>query len=323
VLLDEQVDARLDNVREMIIEPVQVRMKGLHLSGLLALPGSPLQQEPLNNLSRGLIVALHGGGYSAGYWNCPVDGASLLELAAALGFHVLALDRPGYGLSQEFEPSRLGLAHQVELLFDAIETWEAANRFVGPKFIVGHSIGGILALLMAAHPRGRCLTGIDVLGVPIRFANTESGNAVQSWSTDESHLPVLSEALRKSMLFGSPGTYSSDADAHDRSLVRPMPVAEYLDAIAMPGEWERVLPTIRTPVQFTVAELDAMQVHDWKILEDVFSLLSGSRHRLTHSQVSSGHNASVHRIARAYHLRAVAFFEECLVLPALPARSAT
>ena len=35
--------------------------------------------------------------------------------------------------------------------------------------LVGHSLGGILALQMAADPRGARLSGIETAGVPIRF----------------------------------------------------------------------------------------------------------------------------------------------------------
>ena len=294
------------------IQPVRVQTKDLHLSGLLAVPEGT--DESAKESSRGLIVALHGGGYSAGYWNCPVDGASLLELGAHLGFHVLALDRPGYGAAEQFDPSRLRLAAQVELLFDAIEAWEAKSRFHGPTFIIGHSIGGMLALLMAAHVRGTRLSGIDVLGVPLRFSTNASGDEVQSWQTGQSHLPVLREDLRKSLLFGPPHTYSAAADEYDRTLVRPMPATEYLDGITLPGTWERVLPSIKTPVQFTSAELETMQITGSSVLDEVRQLLRASIHCVTHLQRASGHNASTHRVARAYHLRAIAFFEECRAL---------
>ena len=301
------------------IESVRVDTSGLHLSGLHASPVRTTGREQSTRHSRGLIMALHGGGYSAGYWHCPTDGASLLELGACLGFHVLALDRPGYGASRACDSSRLTLSSQVELLFDAIETWTATNRFEGPKFIIGHSIGGILALLMAAHPRGKTLSGVDVLGVPIRFSHSEAGKEVRSWPGAQTHLPVLDEALRKSLLFGPPETFTAAADRYDRSLLRPMPTAEYLDAIAVPDAWERVLPSIRLPVQFSVAEFEAMQVTGWSVLEGVRTLLSSSPHVIMQLQIASGHNASMHRIARAYHLRAIGFFEECLALRILEA----
>ncbi len=50
--------------------------------------------------ARATVVALHGGGMSAGYFDGQAHpDLSLLTLGARLGFTVLAVDRPGYGLS--------------------------------------------------------------------------------------------------------------------------------------------------------------------------------------------------------------------------------
>jgi len=91
-----------------------------------------------------------------------------------------------------------------------------------------------------------------------------------------------------------------------------MPVAEYRDGIAAPALWPSLLPTIRVPVQFTVAEYEAMQETGWAVLEDVKALLRNSDHTIVHLQRAAAHNASLHYIAVAYHLRAIAFFEECI-----------
>lgn len=50
----------------------------------------------------GLVIALHGGGYDARYWHASdEDDASLLRLGAALGFEVVAVERPGYRASAD------------------------------------------------------------------------------------------------------------------------------------------------------------------------------------------------------------------------------
>lgn len=291
--------ADAQSVRDIIIDTGEIA-----LSGLIGSPAGP---------AKGLILALHGGSYSAGYWNYQgARGESLMALAAELGFHVLALDRPGYGASHDFAPERLGLDAQVGFLFDAIDAWSGANRFAGPVFVIGHSIGGILTLLMAAHPRSAGLSGVDVLGVPFRFPKTDAGDEVNSWSTTGTHVPPPDTDARKWLLFGPEGTYDPEAFTYDSTLPRPMPVAEYIDALKMPDAWARVLPAIRIPVQFTLAEFEVMQATGWETLRDVEALLANSRNARVALQTGSGHNASTHHIARAYHLRAIAFFEECL-----------
>lgn len=264
--------------------------------------------------TRGVILALHGGGYSAGYWNCPVRGTSFFTLAAKLGFHVVAPDRPGYGSSHDFEPARLGLDSQVEFLFDALESWSNTHDYSGPAFVIGHSLGGIIALLMAAHPRAQRLGAVDVLGVPIRFRANPAGETVNSFSQSGTHVPPVDKQTRRLLMFGPDDAYDSLANRHDAAAVRPMPVAEYREAIAMPESWSKVLTRIRIPVQFTVAELETMQATGNEILEEVQNLLDSCPHKTVHLQRRSGHNASAHKIAPAYHLRAIAFFEECLAL---------
>src|SRR5262249_62022404 len=47
---------------------------------------------------RAVVVALHGGAVTSAYFDAPGQPRhSLLRTGAALGFTVLALDRPGYG----------------------------------------------------------------------------------------------------------------------------------------------------------------------------------------------------------------------------------
>ena len=85
----------------------------LRLSGTDALPGS----EP-----RATIVALHGGGYSAGYWQHPLDpAASLVTLGPALGYRVVAIDRPGYGASHGLVGDDVRMARVAEIVLDLVD----------------------------------------------------------------------------------------------------------------------------------------------------------------------------------------------------------
>lgn len=290
------------------IRTVAVQSASITLSGLAA--------SPTERPARGLILALHGGGSSAGYWHCPAEEGrlSFLTLAAELGFHALAIDRPGYAASQHFDPARLGLKDQVTFLFDTIETWSRELGFEGPIFVIGHSVGGILALLMAADPRATRLTAVDALGVALQYASGPAGVEVQSWSSTGTHIAPLNTELHRSICFGPDGTFSDKALVYDRTLIRPMPVAEYQEAIAMAPIWATIMPTITTPVQMTMADDEAMQVVGPEVVRQVERLLGNSANLRVAVQSASGHNASAHHIGRAYHLRALAYFEECIAL---------
>ena len=285
-------------------EAVRVETPAITLSGLWL--------RPPNGPGRALVVALHGGGYSSGYWDNPLPGASLLQLGAEVGFDVLALDRPGYGLSQGFDPARFRIADQADLVFDAIDAWRATRDCEGPVFLIGHSVGAILALVMGAHPRGAALGGIDVLGAPFRYPETAEGAQIQSLPTTASHAPAIDAAMRRAFLFGPTGTWDEAVLAYDRTCGRPMPVAEYNDGLAAPRAWSRVLPAIPAPVRFGLAEHEVMQATGWEVLAEAKALLTGNPASRVQLQRGAGHNVSMHRAARAYHMAALAFFEEQL-----------
>jgi pimeloyl-ACP methyl ester carboxylesterase len=287
---------------------IVVRAGDLELSGILSGPA----EGPV----RGLILALHGGGYSSGYWNNTADEGrlSLLELGAVLGFHVLALDRPGYGHSKNGDRSLVALETQATVLFDAIDAWSREFKFNGPAFVIGHSIGAMITLLMAAHPRSARLSGVDVLGFPLRLVSGAETQEIISWPTTQTHVPALSAEMHRKCVLGPAGTYSTEAVEYDLKLTCPMSVVEFRDAITLPGTWPHILPTIHIPVQLTMAEHEVMQVTGAEALREAQGLLGNSAHARFHLQPASGHNASMHYIARAYHLRAIAFFEECLAL---------
>jgi pimeloyl-ACP methyl ester carboxylesterase len=82
---------------------------GLDLSGLEGPVESPLAT----------ILALHGGGYSAAYWDHPLDRtASLLKLGPSVGYRVVAIDRPGYGASRGLTGDDVRISRQAEVILE-------------------------------------------------------------------------------------------------------------------------------------------------------------------------------------------------------------
>lgn len=292
------------------VQAVNIAVGAISLSGLVGRPsGAP---------PRALVVALHGGGSSAGYWDGPAPGQSFVRLALQRGFAVLALDRPGYGASGGADPATLRISQQVETLFDAIDAWSATERLQAPVCLIGHSVGGIAALMMAANARGRALAAVDVMGVPFRYP--PGGGGARALLRTSEQAPEPADNLQRRLLFGPDGSFPPEALAHHRSCVRPIPLAELEDGLAAPAIWGQVLPEIAVPVQFTLAEFETMQCTGWDVLLEVRALLRRSPDVRVELLLGSGHNASLHHAARAYHLRALAFFEACIGLAEARAR---
>ncbi|HEX7036048.1 MAG TPA: alpha/beta hydrolase [Pseudomonadales bacterium] len=101
---------------------------------------------------RPAVLLLHGGNQSAHSWD-------LVSLALSGEFHVLALDQRGHGDSEWSRGAHYGID---EMMQDAAAFIAAA----GPErpVVVGHSMGGMVALTLA-HRQPQTLEGLVVVDV--------------------------------------------------------------------------------------------------------------------------------------------------------------
>lgn len=285
------------------VRPVELDVDGLTVSGLLA--------EPRESPPRAVIAALHGGGMRAGYFHGQADPAtSLLTLAAAAGVAVLALDRPGYGASAARIPEGMEQAEQAETIREALA--EHARRYpVGDGFLLlGHSLGGKVALATAAEWKGPGLLGVDVSGISDR------------WAVDPQAFTETDRAGAHGRVWGPPCLYPPDTFRFARELVAPVPEREAAQIPHWPRLYARVAPAVRVPVRFTFAEYERWWRSDPVTVEAMAARLGTPVVRIEHLP-DSGHNISLGLMARSYHLRVLAFLEECLARSAvLPAAGA-
>jgi pimeloyl-ACP methyl ester carboxylesterase len=113
-------------------------------------------------------LAVHRWGEREGvplvFWHAlgpDASGAELAEVAAVLagaGFHVVALDGPGFGRSPLLPPERYRLPSLVAILHELVDVLELDRPVV-----MGHSWGGAVAVTYAAaHPEDvRALVLLD------------------------------------------------------------------------------------------------------------------------------------------------------------------
>jgi pimeloyl-ACP methyl ester carboxylesterase len=273
------------------VRPILLGSAGLTLSGLLA--------EPAGGPPRATVVAVHGGGMRAGYFDGQADAdLSLLTLGARLGFTVLALDRPGYGHSAAQVPDGLTLEEQSDVLSGALDAF-AERHAVGRGFLLlAHSYGGKLALTTVARTPG--LLALDASGVGHRYG------------IDPTERQRLRRHLEWEHNWGPLGLYPPGTFRAAQALVAPIPAREAAEVPLWPQMFEELAPRIDIPLRLTFAEHETWWRHEEPDLAELTSRLAKAPVLRVERQPGAGHNISLGRAARSYHLRALAFFEECL-----------
>nr|BFE37316.1 alpha/beta hydrolase [Actinomadura rugatobispora] len=249
-----------------------------------------------------MIVALHGAGMRAGYFHGQADPAtSLLSLAASRGYAALALDRPGYGVSASAAPDGLGLDEQASRVRRALAGYRALHPAGAGFFIVGHSLGGKLALSVAAGWTAGALLGVDVSGISDR------------WAVDPALRGDVNDRRTRPLHWGPLDLYPPGTFLHAMPLAAPVPPREAAEIPDWPDRYPEVARQVRVPVRFTFAEHERWWRCDPQTVAAMTARLAAPLVR-TERLAGAGHNISLGYAARDYHLGVLAFADECLAL---------
>jgi pimeloyl-ACP methyl ester carboxylesterase len=277
--------------------PRVVLVDGVPMSGLVAETADP----------RAVIVALHGGASTAAYFDCPGHPRlSMLRTGAALGFTVVALDRPGYGSSAPYPDAIERPEQRVALAYGALD------KILGPKprgaglFLFAHSNGCELALRMATNERGTDLLGIEMAGTGLQYA--AAAREIIKSATATHRPPGLRELLWEpahlypaEVLTGI--TNSSTGALYEATMVKDWPRQDFPALAAK----------VAVPVQFSVAEHERVWRSDPEALADIAAMFTASPRFVINEQPGAGHNLSLSVSAAAYHMKVLSFVEECVV----------
>ncbi len=280
-----------------MVEEVDVRVDRIHLSGLVA---SPLQGEP-----RALIVALHGAGMHAGYFDAQnAPGLSLLNLASSAGYLTWAPDRPGVVASAELSERKLSLTDQAAIMLEAIDTFRRANGVEGRVLLVGHSYGLKLGLTMAALDTTDRLLGVDGSGAGLNYAFDWHERQTQGGGR-----PRLNARVE---VWGPDDLYPPSTRRRDLLPVYGGRAVKEGEGATWPSDLRSMAHRIRVPLRITFGHHDGIWLKD----DDELAKL---RRLFVHTPCSidiepyGGHNLSLGWAARAYHLKVLGFLETCLL----------
>ncbi|MEO3787488.1 alpha/beta fold hydrolase [Actinocorallia sp. B10E7] len=278
--------------------PLTVEVGGIPMSARL--------QEAQN--PRAVVLALHGGATTSLYYDAPNrPRLSLLRAGAALGFTVLALDRPGYGASAAHAAELNSAARRVDLAYAAVERMlEGRPRGAG-VFLMAHSSGCELAVRMAGDERGADLLGLELAGT----GRHRHERAMRLWEDWRGREREAREGLR-AILWGPPHLYPDDL-VGGYSVSASAPPYEGVEAESWPRGLPGLAARIPVPVHYSLGDHEMWWRSGSQALEDIASLFTASPLVSVHEQAGGGHNLSLGNSALAYHLRVLSFVEECVL----------
>jgi pimeloyl-ACP methyl ester carboxylesterase len=273
------------------------------------IPMSALQVEV--EQPQAVILALHGGAVTSRYFDYPDrPRQSLLRTAAALGYTVIALDRPGYGSSYERGDEMDDPARRVDLVYAALDRLLDSRPRGAGVFVLAHSIGCELAARVAADDRGKELLGVELSGTGTHH-HEGAVEIMEGWKQDRSWPRRSSRGVRD--LIWEPARLYPDEVVGGARIISAGPPYEGYVAEHWAQQFPDVAARVRIPVHFTLGEYERVWRSGPAALADIAALFTASPRVVVEEQAEGGHNLSIGLTSLAYHLKILSFVEECIL----------
>jgi pimeloyl-ACP methyl ester carboxylesterase len=269
-----------------------------------------------NGHPRALLVAIHGGTYTSKYFDTP--SSSLFEFCTALGYSILALDRPGYGTATSIPFDQLSLDGQVPILQQALsEIWNRYSQQSAGMFLIGHSIGGMISLLLATQKPHERLVGMNMTGAGALY-NEQTKAAFASLVSDAPTV-MMDIAIKIRAMYGPAWSYPEEQAHYDPERDVPTAAIELAEAQTWGARLPQVAAQVRVPVQFIVPEYDHIWRGEPEALSHVAEMFTSAPFVDVGIQRLTGHSAELHTLARAFYMKILSFVEECILYQSIQA----
>jgi pimeloyl-ACP methyl ester carboxylesterase len=280
----------------IVPQPRLVIVDGVPMSALVAEAPDP----------RAVIVAIHGGGTTALYFDCPGHPeSSLLRAGAAHGYTVVALDRPGYGSSAPYPEAVARPEQRIALAYGAVDRILGERPRGAGLFLMAHSGGCELAMRMAADEQRTDLLGMELAGTG-RHYHPAAREILKAATRD--HRPA---GLRE-LLWHPPELYPPEVLGGATVYPGAPPYEDQMVSNWARQDFPALAPTVRVPVQFSIAEHEKVWQSDPPAQAEITSLFSGAPRFQINEQSEAGHNISLGHTAAAYHSTVLSFADECV-----------
>ncbi len=250
-----------------------------------------------------LLVCIPGGSYNSKYFDVP--GHSLLEAAHAAGFSIVALDRPGYQGSDPVEGDVTFAKNAVVLDAAISDLWQRYSESTSGVVLIGHSMGGAIAIHIASHSHTWPLLGISATSI-----HTDAPEQVTAaWNSIPADATIpFSKDQRIQFMYGPEGSYDPEVVDAAEGSTDLIPVAELLEVV---GRWTTdfagLAATVTAPVHYALAEHEALWFSTDENVAAFAKAFSASPSVIAERIVGAGHNLDHHNDSAEFHAHQLEF----------------